>query len=191
MTNPLLELGAPNGSIFDKPTGSPVVESKPYVSVSGLGGVASTVADIEHAKMTEVMESGVSAISEIAVDSIAEQGNYAMRIVEAAKNFLLPDAESFRAVLDALDKTMEETPQLDLVGLTKTRSYVQSIMVTMQKDEALAALILPKDAKNIIRFARLQHIQTATMAQLADSKPTKVKKTGGVKAIAGLKPMDF
>jgi hypothetical protein len=191
MTNPLLGLGAPNGSIFDKPSAPNKPESKPHISVSGLGGVAKTVADIEHEKLTEVLELGTTALGDLPVDSIDDQSSYANRIVAAAKNFILPDAESFRAVLDALDQTMESQAELDVVSLDNCRNYVRAVMVTMQKDEAMAALILPKDARNAIRFARLQHQETQTMDNLKSAKAPAVKKPSSTKVIANMPKMDF
>ena len=108
------------------------------------------------AEHQEVADAGLSihSLAQLNTDSIVAIKNRADRVVAESEKFILRDAESFRAVADALDEAMQSDERFNLFGLAPARSYVMSLMTTLARNEEMSTILLDKDVHNCILFAR-------------------------------------
>lgn len=88
------------------------------------------------------------------VTQISAIKSHADRIANAADKYILRDAESFRSVADALDAAMQSDERFTAFGLGSVRNYVMSLMTSMNRNEEFASILLDRDIRNCILFAR-------------------------------------
>lgn len=94
------------------------------------------------------------AFASLDTSQVAAIKTHADRITNAADRFILRDAESFRSEADALDQAMQDDQRFDAFGLSSVRNYVMSLMTTMSRNEELASILLDRDIRNCVLFAR-------------------------------------
>lgn len=108
------------------------------------------------AEQQEIAEAGMSihSLANLNTDSIIAIKSRADRVVAESEKFILRDAESFRAVADALDEAMQSDDRFNLFGLAPARNYVMSLMTTLSRNEEMSTILLDRDVRNCILFAR-------------------------------------
>lgn len=108
------------------------------------------------AEEVELQAAGRDLVAFATMDTsqVAAIKSHADRIANAADRFILRDAESFRSVADALDQAMQSDERFDAFGLSSVRNYVMALMTTMSRNEELASILLDRDVRNCVLFAR-------------------------------------
>jgi len=152
------------------------MESNTPGSVSGIFDptVRREQEDIDSASMS------IHSLATLNTDSITAIKNKADRVVSESDKFILRDAESFRAVADALDEAMRSDDRFDVFGLAPVRNYVVSLMTTLSRNEEMSSILLDSDVRNCILFARKTYaanneheaLVTETKAARASSRAT-------------------
>ena len=176
-----------------KPAANPLVSlfaqpatPAPATEAPALGSMDDLIAAFEGSKVDQIIDPttraeeiemqaaacDLVAFATMDTSQVAAIKTHADRITNAADRFILRDAESFRSVADALDQAMQDDQRFDAVGLSSVRNYVMALMTTMSRNEDLASILLDKDIRNCVLFAR----KTYELANHEDQVLTRAKE---------------
>lgn len=90
-------------------------------------------------------------------DDVEVIRNHADKMKAQASSFVVADAAGFKHIADQLDKKINEDERLDSLSLGVVRNLVRTLMVSLAKNKDLATVMLPRDVRNCIIFARLTY----------------------------------
>ena len=88
-------------------------------------------------------------------EAIKPINSFSDRVQVVGDAYVVKDGAAFRAVADELDRRMSMDERLHGLELAQVRNYVRTLMVSLAKDKDLATVMMPKDVRNCLIYAKL------------------------------------
>jgi len=135
---------------------------------------------------TPIQEGEAMSIYELAVTEVSSLPAIRSRadaIASKSKAFTITEAEDVQSVCDALDSMIGGDNRLTGFDLAQVRNYVQMLMVTLKVNPEFGSILLDRDVRNVIRFARQQYLEAVAVNGIAETKKaTRSVKSGSTAA---------
>ena len=114
-------------------------------------------------------------------DTIKPINTFSDRVQVVGDAYIVKDGAAFRAVADELDRRMSSDERLESMELAQVRNYVRTLMASLARDKDLATVMMPKDVRNCLIYAKLVYdesnmIDAAAVQKKAAKAPAKSKK---------------